>query len=300
MSEHIPVLLKEVIEGLDLHAGDVVIDCNINRAGHSLEIAKKIGSAGTLIGIDLDIDALSEAQAKLAELPEHPRICLIYNNFRNLDQVLFDTSIEKADKILFDLGQSSQEIDISGRGFTFQKDEQLLMTYSSKVDEETLTAKDIVNLWSEETLADIIYHYSDEQFARRIAKGIVEGRKESPIETTFQLVEIIRKSVPIFYTKTRSHYATKTFQALRIAVNDEMEALKEGMQKAFECLKKEGRLAVITFHSLEDKIVKQYFKSLQDEGVAKLVNKKPIAPERDEVLQNPRSRSSKLRIITKI
>jgi 16S rRNA (cytosine1402-N4)-methyltransferase len=299
-SIHIPVLLNESLALLDLRAGETVIDCNVNRAGHSIEIAKRIGSNGTLIGIDLDITALEEAQQKLAGLSEHPRICLIHNNFRNLDQVLEDTGVSSVDKILFDLGLSSQELDISGRGFTFQKDEPLLMTYDSKVTEETLTAKDILNLWEEETLADIIFAYSDEKFARRIARGIVGIRKVRPFETTFDLVRAVEMSVPEGYVKAKTHFATKTFQALRIAVNDEIGALKEALEKSFSFLKPGGIIVVITFHSLEDRVVKQYFKELYQSKRVELLTKKPVDPTRAEIKSNPRSRSAKVRAIKKI
>ena len=300
MSEHIPVLMQESLELLDLHVGETVVDCNVNRAGHSMEFAKILGSSGTLVGIDLDVEALSEAQVVLSSLAEHPRICLIHNNFRNLDQVFEDCSIEQADKIFFDLGLSSQELDVSGRGFTFQKDEPLLMTYESLVTEETLTAKDILNLWEEETLADIIYAYSDEKFARRIARGIVGIRKVRPFETTFDLVRAIETSVPEGYIKAKTHFATKTFQAIRIAVNDEMGALKEAMEKAIERLPSKGRMVIITFHSLEDRTVKLYFKELYQNKTVTILTKKPIDPSRSEIKKNPRSRSAKVRAIEKI
>ena len=296
---HIPVLLKEVIDGLDLKQGQTVLDCNLNRGGHSLEILKKIGKNGTLIGIDLDADALNEARVNFEKLPEHGRICLMNTNFRKVDEVMEDTRVSSVDAILFDLGLSSEELDISGRGFTFQKDEPLLMTFASNIKEDTLTARDMVNMWSEETLADIIYFYSDEKYARRIAKAIVLKRKEKEIETTFELVDIIAGAVPHLYKKGKTHFATKTFQSLRIAANDEMESLKEGLEKSFNFLKKDGRMAVITFHSLEDRIVKNFFRDLKNKDKLTLINKKPIAPSREEIKENPRSRSSKLRIIIK-
>ena len=255
---HIPVLLKEVLDSLDIKKGETVIDCNVNRAGHSVEIAKLLGDSGTIVGIDLDTQALTEAQRNFSKLGEHPRICLIHDNFRNLDEILKDSNVEKADKILFDLGLSSEELDISSRGFTFQKDQPLIMTYQSKSKEETLTAKDVLNLWSEEVLADIIYYYGGERYARRIAKQIILTRKEKEIETTFELVECIKKATPSIYQRGKTHFATKTFQAIRIAVNDEIEALKEALEKSFDRLNKDGRLSVITFHSLEDKVVKNF------------------------------------------
>ncbi|MEN9852497.1 MAG: S-adenosyl-methyltransferase MraW, rRNA (cytosine1402-N4)-methyltransferase [Candidatus Parcubacteria bacterium] len=297
---HIPVLLHEVLEVLDPQSGEVFLDCNLNRAGHSLEIAKRLGSTGTLIGIDLDATALAAAGELFATLPEHPRICLMHENFAHIDLVLADSGIQSVDKILFDLGLSSQELDSSGRGFTFQKDEPLLMTYQSNVTEETLTAKDILNLWEEETLADIIFAYGGERNSRRIAKEIVAFRKTKEFETTFDLVECIRRATPSRFQSGKTHFATQTFQGIRIAVNDELGVLKIALEKAFSALKPGGRMAVITFHSLEDKIVKEFFKEKAKEQKLIFIHKKPMVPSREEIQRNPRARSSKLRTIQKI
>jgi 16S rRNA (cytosine1402-N4)-methyltransferase len=297
---HIPVLLDEVLEVLDVKAGEVFLDCNLNRAGHSIEIAQKLGTTGPLIGIDLDADALTAAQELFASLPEHPRICLMHDNFSNIDLVLLDCGIQSVDKILFDLGLSSQELDSSGRGFTFQKDEPLLMTYQSNVTEETLTAKDILNLWEEETLADIIFAYGGERNSRRIAKEIVAFRKTKEFETTFDLVECVRRATPSRFQSGKTHFATQTFQGIRIAVNDELGALGTALEKAFIALRPGGTMAVISFHSLEDKIVKEFFKEKAKEQELIFIHKKPIVPSREETQQNPRSRSSKLRSIQKI
>lgn len=297
---HIPVLLQEVMKGLELESGLTVLDCNMNRAGHSIEIAKVLGAKGYIIGIDLDTDALNEAMEKLSTLPEHPRIHLMHSNFRNLDTVLAELEVSSVDRVLFDLGLSSQELDISGRGFSFQREEPLQMTFHNKPTEEMITAYDVVNDWSEETLADIIYYYSDEQFSRRIAKAIVERRKETPITTTTMLAEIVSAAVPGFYRNGKIHPATKTFQAIRIAVNDEMGAIKEALPKALASLRSGGRLLVITFHSIEDRVVKELFKEFAATNQANIITKKPIAPSLEEVRQNPRSRSAKLRIVEKI
>ncbi len=297
---HEPVLLQEVLEVLDPQKGETFLDCNLNRAGHSLEIAKCLGDKGTLIGIDLDTVALHEAEERFAQLPEHPRICLMHDNFRNLDLVLADCGVGSAHKVLFDLGLSSQELDSSGRGFTFQKDEPLLMTYQSQISEETLTAKDILNLWEEETLADIIYAYGGERNSRKIAKEIVAFRKTKDFETTFDLVECVRRATPARFQKGKTHFATKVFQAIRIAVNDELGAVKEALEKAFGHLAPGGRIAVITFHSLEDKVVKEFFKELYSQKKLIYIHKKPLVPSREEVKRNPRSRSSKLRTIQKL
>lgn len=297
---HIPVLLHEVIDQLQPQNGETVLDCNMNRAGHSKEIAKHIGVSGHIIGIDLDANALNEAMENLSTLPEHPRIHLMHSNFRNLDTVLTELQVSHVDKVLFDLGLSSQELDESGRGFTFQKDEPLIMTFHNKPGEEIITAKDIVNLWSEETLADIIYFYSDERFARRIARAIVDERIHREIQTTGELAQIIHNAVPAFYRNGKTDCATKTFQAIRIAVNDEIGAIKEALPKAMSTLRPGGRMAVITFHSLEDRVVKELFREFNKEGHGKILTKKPIVPGREEVTSNPRSRSAKLRVIEKL
>ena len=294
---HIPVLLKEVVDGLDLQEGDIVVDGTINRAGHSKEICKLIGKDGALIGIDLDANALKEAKENLKDAK--CKVILEENSFRNLDRVLEKNEIEKVNAILLDLGFSSNQMDDAKRGFSFQRDEKLLMTLKDSPTESDLTAKEIVNEWDEENIADIIYGYGEEKFSRQIAKKIVELRKEKPIETTQDLVEVIEKAVPNWYKHKKIHFATKTFQALRITVNDEIGALKEVLPKAIEALERGGRLAIISFHSLEDRAVKQFFKAQKDEGIGQIVTKRPIAPERDEVKTNSRSRSAKLRIFEK-
>ena len=295
---HIPVLLNKVINFLNLKEGDTVIDATINKAGHSKEICEQIGESGTLIRIDLYQKSLDEAGREL----EHSKceVILQKNNFRNLDKVLEKVGIKKVNAILFDLGFSSNQIDKSGRGFSFQKDEPLLMTFKENPTEEDLTAREIVNNWEENSIADILYGYGEEKFSRQIARKIVEIRKEKQIETTMDLVKIIEKTIPNWYKHKKIHFATKTFQALRITVNDEIDALKEGLNKALNILRKEGRVAVISFHSIEDRIVKQFFRNKKEEGVGAIITKKPIISNRDEILKNPRSRSAKLRIFQKV
>ena len=295
--KHIPVLLKEVVDLLDLQEGDVVVDGTINRAGHAKEICKLIGKAGTLIGIDTDQNALDEATKNLQD--SKCKVILEKENFRNLDKVLKRNDVKKINAILLDLGFSSNQMDDSNRGFSFQKDEPLLMTLKEKTTEKDLTAKEIVNDWDEENIADVIYGYGEETFSRQIAQKIVELRKEKPIETTQDLVAIIEQAVPNWYKHKKIHFATKTFQALRITVNDEIGALKEVLPKAINALAENGRLAVISFHSIEDRIVKQFFKEQKEAGLGQIITKKPITPQRAEVLENPRSRSAKLRIFKK-
>lgn len=291
---HIPVLLKETIDSLNLQNGDVAIDCTINRGGHSKEICEKIGGSGTLIGIDVDKNALNEVSKKLKSAK--CKVILEQENFRNLDKVLEKNRIQKANAILLDLGFSSNQMDDSGRGFSFQRNEPLLMTFKDNLKEEDLTAKEIVNTWDEKNIADIIYGYGEEKFSRQIAKKIVEFRYEKPIETTQDLVSAIEKAVPNWYKHKKIHFATKTFQALRITANDEIRALKEVLPKAIGVLEENGRLAVISFHSIEDRIVKQFFKEQDNADKGQVITKKPIVPNRDEIKSNPRSRSAKLRV----
>ncbi|HEY4506186.1 MAG TPA: 16S rRNA (cytosine(1402)-N(4))-methyltransferase RsmH [Candidatus Paceibacterota bacterium] len=295
--KHTPVLLQETIELLDSKKGDTVLDATVGAGGHSLEIANRIGASGALIGLDQDQSALDASLDKLGKAG--PRIILLRENFRNLDKALESLGIKEVDRIIFDLGMSSMDIESSGRGFSFNRDEPLLMTLSSEVTPETLTAKDVVNSWGEESLADIIYGFGGEQFSRRIAKAIVEERERGPIENTLKLAEIVTSAVPDWYRKRKLHPATKTFQAIRIAVNDELGALKEGIDKGWASLKKGGRMAVISFHELEDRIVKNKFKEYGKNFEAKIITKKPVVPQREEVLENPRSRSAKLRAIEK-
>lgn len=294
---HIPVLLKEVIELLNLKEGDTVVDATLNRGGHSKEICKIIGKSGTLIGIDLDQKAISEAQENLKS--EKCNKILRHNNFRDLDNHLKELDIKSVNAILLDLGFSSNQIEESKRGFSFQRIEPLLMTLNDNPKEDELTAEEIVNKWEEESIADIIYGYGEEKFSRRIAKQIIESREEKPIKTTQDLIEIIEQAVPLWYKRKKIHFATKTFQALRIAVNDEIKALEEVLPKAFNLLKDRGRVAVISFHSIEDRIVKRFFKKLKDTKSGIIITKKPIIPNKDEILKNPRSRSAKLRIFEK-
>jgi len=252
---------------------------------------------GTIVGIDQDSGALAKAEERLGVCPG--TVHLAQSNFRNLDTVLEDLGLSHIDKALFDLGLSSDQLAATGRGFSFQSDEPLLMTFNPHPGVNDLTAREILNTWAEENIADIIYGYGDEQFSRRIAKAIVEARKIEPIKTTFQLVEIIEKSVPFFYRKRKTHCATKTFQALRTTVNDEIESAKEGIEKAFSYLRG-GRIAVISFHSIEDRSVKNIFKEKKAEGVGKLVTRRIVTPSSEELKENPRARSAKLRIIEKI
>lgn len=292
---HIPVLLQEVIDALDPKPGQVIVDGTVNRGGHAKVLAGLVGDNGRVIGIDQDPEALADAKKHLAGLP----VGLLQGNFRDIKKLLESINVSQVDAVLLDIGFSSDQMDNSGKGFTFQKDEPLQMTFGNPSD-ALVTAHDVVNTWAEENLADVIYGFGEEHFSRHIAKAIVEARKIAPIETTFQLVDIIREAVPVWYTKKRLHFATKTFQAIRMAVNDELGALKDGMENSFAVLKPGGKLAVISFHSLEARMVKNYFKKLVKEGEAKFINKKAIKASRQEEVANPRSRSAQLRVIEKI
>ena len=297
---HKSVLLQQSILGLDIKAGDVFVDATLGGGGHSEAVCKIAHGEVTIIGVDADEKAIQRSRARLEKLGEKCKILFKQSNFRNLDVVLAELGFTQVDKILFDLGLSSQEIQESGRGFTFQKNEPLLMTFNAEPKPEDLTAREIVNTWDEENIETIIKSYGEEKYARRIARMIVESRAEKPIETTFDLVEIIRMATPSSYQRMKIHPATRTFQALRMTVNDEVRTLTEGLEKGFASLRVGGRIAVISFHSIEDRVVKHYFKKLAIDGKLILINKKPIIPTDEEIVENPRSRSAKLRIIEKI
>lgn len=294
---HISVLSKEVLKGLDIHTTHVVVDCTINGGGHSELIAEKLGESGLLIGIDLDQSALESARERLRDA--NVRVLLKKGNFRNLDAYLEEESITQADRFLFDLGQSSRQLDQGNRGFSFRFNEPLLMTFKTDVREDDLTAAEIVNEWEEESIHDILRGYGEERYAKRIANAIVTTRKRRPIKTTGDLVSIIERVVPERYKNGRIHPATKTFQALRTTVNDEIESLREGLGKAIERLRPNGRIVVISFHSIEDRLVKRTFKDWEKHGIGTHITKKPIKPSEEEVKENPRSRSAKLRIFEK-
>lgn len=295
---HIPVLLQETIKGLDLQKDDIVFEGTVGLGGHSEELLKHIGSGGVYIGTDEDTQALFSASERLTRYSALK--VFVQDNFRNLDKVLDDALYPEVDKILLDIGLSNLQLEGSGRGFSFRHNEPLLMTFRVIPKEGDLTAREIVNEWAAESLTDIIAGYGEEKFAWRIANAIVKTRVLKPIETTAELAEIVKNAVPPFVRLGRIHPATKTFQGLRIAVNDELGALREGLHKGFTRLKPGGRMAVISFHSLEDRIVKEFFKARAEEGFGTIFTKRPITPSDEEVRQNPKSRSAKLRIIQKI
>ncbi len=290
---HISVLLGEAIDGLKVKAGDVFLDGTVGSGGHSAKVCSSHKNI-RLIGFDLDPEAIVRAREKVASAGCD--ITLYNDNFRNAKNVLGKTNSVNA--ILLDLGTSSPQIDDSGRGFSFMRDEPLYMTLGAP-SEGTLTAEEVVNTWAEESLADIIYGYGEERFARKVAKAIVDAREIAPIKTTLQLADIVKSAIPARFRSHRINPATKTFQAIRIAVNDELGSLKDGLAGAIELLAPEGRIAVISFHSLEDRIVKRFFDGLEKSDVGVRITKKPIVPTQKEILSNPRSRSAKLRIFQK-
>jgi len=292
-TRHVSVLLQEVLEVLEIHKEDTVLDGTLGGGGHAKAFADVLGSEGHLVGFDVDSGALARARAQLEGVK--PEVTLIHDNFRNVSAKLSEYKIEGVDKALFDLGWSSDQLEVSGRGFSFQKDEPLAMTLSDSQEEETLTASEIVNTWQEESIADVLYGWGGERFSRRIAREIVAARKVEPIETTAQLVAIVTKAVPALYRRGKRNPATKTFQALRIAVNDELGALKEVLEALPHITHENARVAFLTFHSLEDKLVKETFRSWAKEGYGTIITKKPITAGDSEVGQNPRSRSAKLR-----
>lgn len=292
---HKPVLLNECIDGLNLRFGDVVFEGTVGLGGHSSIICQRIGADGYFIGTDADAESLALAEESLRDIP--CKKLFVCDNFRNIDSVLEKADIKEVNAILLDIGLSSRQLDVTPRGFSFMRDEPLLMTFNSLGS--GLTAREIVNEWAEDSLTDIILGYGEEKFASKIAHAIVFARSIKPIETSKSLAEIIKDSVPVNVRFGKIHPATKTFQAIRIAVNDELGALREALAKGFARLAPEGRMAVISFHSLEDRIVKEFFKKGESEGLATIITKRPITASEKEVVENPRARSAKLRIATK-
>jgi len=304
--EHISVLLNECIEGLDIKKDGIYVDGTLGGAGHTLKIAERLNNTGNIIGIDRDIDAINKAKETLKD---YTNVIYVQDNHDNIKGILSKLNIDKVDGILLDLGVSSYQIDEETRGFSYMADSPLDMRMDKG---QELTAKKVVNTYSEEKLADIIYKYGEEKFSRQIARKICEYRKIKEIETTKELVEIIEKSVP---RQNEGHPAKRTFQAIRIEVNNEIEPLYNTIANAIDVLKPKGRLCVITFHSLEDRAVKQAYKDYEgkctcptdfpycvcgNKPKGRVITKKPILPTEEEMEKNSRSRSAKLRIFEKI
>ena len=304
--EHIPVLLNECIEGLKIKEKGIYVDGTLGGAGHSFRIATKLNNTGTLIGIDRDAEAIQKAKETLKEFNN---IIYVQDNHDNIKEILSKLNIEKVDGILLDLGVSSYQIDEETRGFSYTKNSPLDMRMDKN---QKLTAEYVVNEYTEEKLANIIYKYGEEKFSRQIARRICEYRKEKRIQTTSELVEIIEKSVP--RSSTGGHPAKRTFQAIRIEVNNEIEPLYNTVKNAIDVLKPQGRLCIITFHSLEDRAVKEAYQDsvgkctcppdlpycvCGNKPEGKIITKKPILPTEKEMEINSRSKSAKLRIFEK-
>ena len=292
---HRPVMIDEVISSLNLKSGDTVLDCTVGGGGHSREILRRISPGGRLIGLDADESAIKIASENLKEFSGSFK--LINENFRDLDRALSRENIKSLNAVLLDIGVSSFQLDDKGRGFSIKESSALDMRMDRRL---ALSAFDIINRYKESDLSDIIYKYGEERFSRRIARRIVNERSKKPIETTGELAEIIRRALGPGQKKYKIDPATRTFQAIRIVVNDELAALEEGLKKAVSWLDLGARIAVITFHSLEDRIVKNLFKGYAGLGVLKIITKKPVGAAEAEITANPRSRSARLRVAERI
>jgi len=292
-ARHESVLMREVLEVLSLAPNDTVVDATLGGAGHFAKLCSLLSEGGVIIGIDADPAAVMRARTAYAldRRPERPVAHLVNDNFRNLARILKRLDIGLVEKILFDLGWSGYQIS-EMRGFSFQNDEPLLMTYGDSGE----TAADIVNTTTETELANLIFTYGDERFARSIAHAIVAARSKERILTTGALVAAVAAGTPRWYRERKIHPATKTFQALRIATNDEIGALREGLAAAFSALAPGGRLAVISFHSIEDRVVKNALRDAVQAGLGTVYSKKPIVPAQSEIRENHRARSAKLRV----
>ena len=294
--KHITVLQNEAVTGLNLKPDSVVIDATLGAGGHAKLILGQLSDAGSYIGLDADPTAIKELTGKL---PGPASIKLLNRNFSELATILDELGIIKVDAILADLGWRTDQFIDGNRGFSFSDEKALAMTYG-RPENYLFIASDIVNGWQEKDIANVLYGYGEERYSRRIAKAIVEARTKEKITTAKALADIIAEAVPSFYRHGKTNPATKSFQALRIAVNDEFTVLESFLNQAWQALASGGRLAVITFHSLEDRIVKHTFRSYTHDQSGVLVNKKPITPTSEELKNNPKARSSKLRIIQKL
>ncbi len=307
---HTSVMLYETVDSLHIKPGGIYVDATLGGAGHSFEICKRLGGQGRLIGIDQDGDAIAAATKRLEPFAE--QVTIVRSNYENIVGVLQELGIAQVDGILLDLGVSSYQLDRADRGFTYREPDAPL---DMRMDQrQSLTAKEIVNTWSEEQLTRILWDYGEERFSRNIAKNICKAREKAPLETAGELVDIIRASIPMKLQVTGGHPAKRTFQAIRIACNRELEVLKESIDGMIDLLAPEGRLSIITFHSLEDRIVKTAFKTNQDPCICppsfpvcvcnrkskgRVVTNKPILPSEEELEHNSRSKSAKLRCFAK-
>ena len=310
MFDHTTVLLKETVDGLNINPDGIYVDCTLGGAGHSEYLVKQLSSKGRLICFDQDTTAIENAKIRLAEYLD--RVTFVHSNFRYLKEELNNLGIFEVDGILYDLGVSSPQLDTPERGFSYNHDAPLDMRMDQTA---SLTARDVLNNWSYEDLVRIFFRYGEEKFSKQIARKIEQAREKQPIETTGELVELIKAGIPAAARRTGGHPAKRVFQAVRIAVNDELGAAEDSLMDAIDLIKVGGRISVITFHSLEDRLTKTIFKeasSLPDlppglpiipdhlKPTLKLVTRKPILPSDEELASNNRSRSAKLRIAEKI
>ena len=310
MFEHKSVLLEETIESLNIKPDGIYVDGTLGGGGHALEVCKRLGEHGKMIGIDQDADAIEAATERLIGYKD--KVIIVRSNYENIRTVLQDLGIRKVDGIYLDLGVSSYQLDTADRGFTYREDAPLDMRMDQRKEE---TAADIVNTYSEFDLYRIIRDYGEDKFAKNIAKHIVKAREEHPIETTGQLIEIIKAAIPMKVRAVGGHPAKKTFQAIRIELNHELEVLNNSIDTMIELLNPGGRLSIITFHSLEDRIVKTRFRNNENpctcppdfpvcvcgkESRGRVVTRKPIVPSGEEMEENKRSKSSKLRVFERI
>lgn len=292
---HLPVLVEEIIELFAPKEGNVIVDGTCGLGGHAKEFCKRIGATGKYIGIDQDQSALSVAKENLEEFKEN---CILINdNFRNLKLILDNLGVEHVDGILLDLGVSSLQLDDPKRGFSFRFDAALDMRMNSN---QSKTAFDIVNGSTEAELSDLLKEYGEERWHKRIARRIVEERLKEPIKTTAQLQDIVSRAMPHSQKRQKIHPATRTFQALRIAVNDELGSLRDFLSDCSDVLSKVGKIGIISFHSLEDRIVKRAFKHFAQTGLVDVLTKKPVCAKEEEIAKNPRARSARLRVAERI
>ncbi|PIP23303.1 MAG: 16S rRNA (cytosine(1402)-N(4))-methyltransferase [Candidatus Nealsonbacteria bacterium CG_4_10_14_0_2_um_filter_38_17] len=294
---HIPVLQKEVLQYLDPGPNENFVDCTIDGGGHALSILEKTKPGGKLLGIDLDKSQISNLKSQISKWRLDGRLILANDNFADLKEIVKKNIFGNISGILLDLGYSSWHLEGSKRGFSFQKNEILDMRYNP---ESELSAYRIVNSWPKDSIEKILTEYGEEKFAKTISKNIVEERRKRPIKTTFDIVAVVKRSVPGWYQHKKIHFATRTFQALRIAVNDELNNLERTLPQALEIMMNGGKLLIISFHSLEDRIVKNFLRIKSKENKLKVLTKKPIKPSQEEIRINPRARSAKMRSAIKV
>ncbi|MBE3596287.1 MAG: 16S rRNA (cytosine(1402)-N(4))-methyltransferase RsmH [Hydrogenibacillus sp.] len=308
---HIPVLRDEAIEMLRIRPDGTYVDCTFGRGGHSVEIFKRLRD-GRLIAVDRDEEAIRAGETVLRSIPSRGTFALVHANFAEIDRILSDLGIRAVDGVLYDLGVSSPQLDVAERGFSYQHDAPLDMRMDRS---QRTTAYELVNTADEAALAEIIRIYGEERFARAIARAIVRARSRRPIRSTVELAELVKAAIPAPARRSGPHPAKRTFQALRIAVNDELQSLRISLKAAVQRLAPGGRVAVISFHSLEDRIVKETFRSAADPcadldlpphlpcdrtPILKLITRRPISPSAEEIAENPRARSAKLRVAERL